>query len=153
MTSTDSDPEEHKVPDLSVGYTKQEGDAWQRNTFLLPFRGTSAGGGYSTVGDLLRFANALRSNRLLGEYYTKLLTTGKVDMPFGGQYAYGFEDRTINGSRCGGHNGGSPGMNGELDICQGSGYVVAVLANMDPEAASHIAEFIANRLPAPNPRS
>ena len=150
MTSTGSEPEKQRVPDLSVGYTKQEGDLWQRNTFLLPYRGTSAGGGYSTVGDLLRFANALRANTLLDKYDTKLLTTGKVDMPFGGQYAYGFEDRTINGSHCVGHNGGSPGMNGELDICQESNYIVAVLANMDPEAASHIAEFIVNRLPAPS---
>lgn len=150
MTSTGSEPEDRRVPDLSVGYTKQEGDLWKRNTFLLPYRGTSAGGGYSTVGDLLRFANALRTNRLLGENYTKLLTTGKVDMPFGGRYAYGFEDRTINGSHCVGHNGGSPGMNGQLDICQESNYVVAVLANMDPEAADHIAEFIVNRLPTPS---
>jgi len=43
-------------------------------------------------------------------------------------------------------------MNGELDICQDSEYVVAVLANMDVEAAGHIAEFIVNRLPATNPK-
>lgn len=54
MTSTGSEPENQVVPDLSVGYTKQEADIWQRNTFLLPYRGTSAGGGYTTVGDLLR---------------------------------------------------------------------------------------------------
>jgi CubicO group peptidase (beta-lactamase class C family) len=150
MTSTDSEAEGQTVPDLSVGYTKQNGDVWQRNTFFLPYRGTSAGGGYSTVGDLLRFANALGSNKLLDGFHTKLLTTGRVDMPFGGRYAYGFEDRTMNGSRCFGHNGGSPGMNGQLEICQDSTYVVAVLANMDPEAADHIAEFIVNRLPAPN---
>jgi D-alanyl-D-alanine carboxypeptidase len=150
MTSTGSEPEGQVVPDLSVGYTKQGGDNWQRNTFLLPYRGTSAGGGYSTLGDLLRFADALRSNKLLDAYYTKLLTAGKIDMPFGGRYAYGFEDRTMNGSHCLGHGGGSPGMNGELDICQDSTYTVAVLANMDPEAAGHIAEFIVNRLPAPN---
>jgi len=151
MSLTDSEPEDQRVPGLSVGYTKQEGDLWQRNTFLLPYRGTSAGGGYSTVGDLLRFANALHANRLLDKHYTKLLMTGRIDMPFGGRYAFGFQDRTINGSHCVGHNGGSPGMNGELDICQDSEYVIAVLANMDPEAASHIAEFIANRLPTPKP--
>jgi D-alanyl-D-alanine carboxypeptidase len=71
-------------------------------------------------------------------------------MPVGGRYAYGFEDRTMNGSHCLGHRGGSPGMNGELDVCQDSTYTVAVLANMDPEAASHVAEFIVNRLPTPN---
>ena len=38
-------------------------------------------------------------------------------------------------------------MNGNLDICPGDGYVVAVLANMDPPAAKRIADFISNRLP------
>jgi hypothetical protein len=101
------------------------------------------------VGDLLQFANALRENRLLDAPYTKLLTAGRIDMPLGGRYAYGFEDRTINGSKCFGHGGGSLGMNGELEVCQNATYVVAVLANMDPEAAGHIADFIVNRLPLP----
>ena len=91
MTATGSEPEDQRVPNLSVGYTKQAGDLWQRNTFFLPYRGTSAGGGYSTVGDLLSFANSLSANRLLDGYYTKLLTTGKVDMPFVGRYAYGLK--------------------------------------------------------------
>ena len=92
---------------------------------------------YDYVRDhVCRLADVLRTNTLLGEYYTKLLTTGKVDMPFGGRYAYGFEDRTLNGSHSVGHNGGSPGMNGELNICQDSEYVVAVLANMDPLPAT-----------------
>jgi CubicO group peptidase (beta-lactamase class C family) len=150
MGSTGSEPEDEPVPERSIGYTKQDGSTWQRNTFFLPYRGTAAGGGYTTVGDLLRFANALRENKLLDEHYMKLLTTGRVDLPFGGRYAYGFEDRTINGSNCFGHPGGSPGMNGELEICEDSTYVVAVLANMDPEAAGHIAEFVVNRLPAQN---
>jgi D-alanyl-D-alanine carboxypeptidase len=47
-----------------------------------------------------------------------------------------------------GHNGGAPGMNGDLEIYPDSGYVVTVLANMDPPAAGRIADFIANRLPA-----
>ena len=38
-------------------------------------------------------------------------------------------------------------MNGELKICPGPGYVIAVLANMDPPAASRVADFITNRLP------
>ena len=46
-----------------------------------------------------------------------------------------------------GHGGGAPGMNGELKICPGPGYVVAVLANLDPPAATRVANFITNRLP------
>jgi hypothetical protein len=38
-------------------------------------------------------------------------------------------------------------MNGDLKICPGPDYVVAVLANMDPPAANRESDFITNRLP------
>jgi CubicO group peptidase (beta-lactamase class C family) len=146
MTSTGSEPENQPVTDRSVGYTAMGGGSVHPNTDTLPWRGTSAGGGYTTVGDLLRFANALQQNKLLDAHYTELLTAGKVPGPTG-SYAYGFEDRTINGTRCFGHGGGAPGMNGDLKICPGPGYVVAVLSNMDPPAATRISDFITDRLP------
>jgi D-alanyl-D-alanine carboxypeptidase len=146
MTATGSEPENQPVADRSIGYTAMGGGGEHPNTDTLPWRGTSAGGGYSTVEDLLRFANALQQNKLLNAQYTELLTTGKVPGP-NGSYAYGFEDHTINGTRCFGHGGGAPGMNGNLKICPGPGYVIAVLSNMDPPAASRISDFIANRLP------
>jgi hypothetical protein len=40
-------------------------------------------------------------------------------------------------------------MNGELLIEPQSGTVVAVLANMDPPAASRVENFIVNRVAAP----
>jgi len=147
MTGTASEPEDQLVADRSVGYMRGDGNSLQPNTETLPYRGTSAGGGYSTVEDLLKFATALQTNKLLDAHYTELLTTGKVDSPLGGKYAYGFIDGMVNGSRCFGHGGGAPGMNGELKICPGPGYVVAVLANLDPAAATRVADFITNRLP------
>jgi CubicO group peptidase (beta-lactamase class C family) len=146
MTSTGSEPENQPVADRSVGYTAMGGSGVHPNTDTLPWRGSSAGGGYSTVEDLLRFANALQQIKLLNAQYTELLTTGKVPGPIG-SYAYGFEDHTINGTRCFGHGGGAPGMNGDLRICPGPGYVVAVLSNMDPPTANRISDFVTNRLP------
>ena len=146
MTNTASEPEDQVVTDRSVGYMRSDGTRWQRNTDTLPYRGTSAGGGYSTVEDLLKFATALQTNQLLKPQYTEMLTTGKVETP-GGKYAYGFQEATVNGTRCFGHGGGAPGMNGELKICPAPGYVVAVLANLDPPAATRVADFITNRLP------
>ena len=146
MTSTGSEPENQPVADRSIGYTAMGGGGVHPNTDTLPWRGTSAGGGYSTVEDLLRFANALQKNNLLNAHYTELLTTGKVPGPIG-SYAYGFEDRTIHSTRCFGHGGGAPGMNGDLKICPGPGYVVAVLSNVDPPAANRISDFATNRLP------
>src|SRR2546425_946286 len=147
MTSTGSLSEDEVVSERSIGYTKFGGKTWRPNTDTLPYRGTSAGGGYSTVEDLLRFANALENHTLLDAHYSELLTSGKVDTPNGAKYAYGFMDRNVHGVRSFGHGGGAPGMNGDLEIYPESGYVIAVLANMDPPAAQRIADFIANRLP------
>lgn len=117
---------------------------------MLPYRGTSAGGGYSTVGDFLKFAVALESHKLLDAHHTDLLTSGKVVTPRPGiKYAFGFEDETTpNGARFYGHGGGSPGMNGRLAIFRRSGYVVIAHANLDPPAADAISQFIDQRLPA-----
>src|SRR5438477_12779935 len=147
MTASGSEPEDQTVGDRSVGYTRMGGGAEPPNAETLPYRGTSAGGGYSTVEDLLKFANALEAHQLMDARYAEMLTTGKVDTPGGGRYAFGFDDHTANGIRCFGHGGGAPGMNGELEICPTAGYVVAVLANLDPPAAGRISQFITNRLP------
>ena len=64
-------------------------------------------------------ATALKANQLLKPQYIETLTTGKVETPNGGKYAYGFQEATVNGTRCFGHGGGAPGMNGELKICLG----------------------------------
>jgi len=118
------------------------------NTETLPYRGTSAGGGYSTAGDLARFAEALLSHQLLRPDCTRLLITGKAEHAHGARYAYGFEDRRDSGGNGWvGHNGGAPGMNGSLLIYPHSGYITVVLANLDPPAAGRIADWLGARLP------
>ena len=148
MLSTGSDPEDQPIADRAIGYMKAPGSGtWQPNTNTLPYRGMAAGGGYTTVGDLLRFATALTGHKLLNPEYTSLLLTGKVQAG-NGRYAYGFNDQLIGGMRAVGHSGGAPGMNGDLVILPESGYVVAALANVDPPAAQRLSGFIANRVPA-----
>jgi D-alanyl-D-alanine carboxypeptidase len=145
MTSTGSEPEETQVPQRAVGYTKRgSGQTWAPNVNTLPYRGMAAGGGYSTTADLLRFATALTSNRLLKAEHTASLLAAPVATSVG-SYGLGFMERDFNGLRAFGHGGGAPGMNGELLILP-SGYVVVVLANMDPPAATEVARFIAARL-------
>jgi CubicO group peptidase (beta-lactamase class C family) len=146
MTRSGSEPESEAVAGRAKGYTRAPGSTgWTPNTDTLPYRGMAAGGGYSTVGDLLKFATALMGNKLLDAKHTELLITGKVAAG-PGMYAYGFEDARKNGGAVG-HNGGAPGMNGELRIYPQSGYVVAVLANLDPPAASQVYQFVDARLP------
>ena len=147
MTATGSQPESEAVPARSVGYMDADGTL-RPNTETLPYRGMSAGGGFSTVEDLLRFANALQQNKLLDAQHLRLLTVPELPIPgTDRRVALGFGSRIANGTRCYGHNGGAPGMNGDLEICANGRYVVAVLANRDPNAAQQISEFITNRLP------
>jgi CubicO group peptidase (beta-lactamase class C family) len=149
MTSTGSLPEDRVVPGRSIGYMRSPGTTgWMPNNDTLPYRGTSAGGGYSTVEDLARFADALLSHTLLDADSTELLITGKEESGPGARYGYGFEDsRDEEGNGSVGHGGGAPGMNGDLRIFPKSGYVVAVLANLDPPAAQRISDYLGSRLP------
>jgi CubicO group peptidase (beta-lactamase class C family) len=151
MTSSGSTPKDRFPPEMAVGYTRQGGPdgSLQSNYETLPWRGSSAGGGESTVGDLLRFATALRGYKLLNRDLTDLVTTGKVNPDPEdpeSRYAYGFEDRRDGGRRTIGHGGGAPGMNGMLQIYWDEGYTVVVLANLDPPAAQQVAEYIRTRL-------
>jgi D-alanyl-D-alanine carboxypeptidase len=143
MTATGSLPESMEVPGRAVGYMRTApGGAWVPNTDTLPWRGTAAGGGYSTVGDLLRFAEALGSGRLIST-----ATLAEATRPQQEQYGYGFEVQGQGPLRSWGHGGGAPGMNGELRVFPQLGYVVVALSNLDPPAASELVDFLALRMP------
>jgi D-alanyl-D-alanine carboxypeptidase len=143
MRSTGSLPESVEVPDRAVGYLRSSpASDWVPNTDTLPWRGTAAGGGYSTVGDLLRFAQALKSGTLISE-----ATLAEATRPHQQQYGYGFGVQGQGRLGSYGHGGGAPGMNGELRIFPELGYVVVSLSNLDPPAASELVEFFTLRMP------
>jgi D-alanyl-D-alanine carboxypeptidase len=143
MRSTGSLPEAVEVPGRAVGYLRSSpGSDWVPNTDTLPWRGTAAGGGYSTAGDLLRFAQALDSGRLISE-----ATLAEATRPHQQQYGYGFDMQGQGRLDSYGHGGGAPGMNGELRVFPQLGYVVVSLSNLDPPAASELVEFFTLRMP------
>ena len=139
------------VPNLATGYTKRNllGEPqknWLENYFVTPSKGGPAGGGYSTVEDLLRFDIALRSYQLLDQEHFAILTTGKVDRTPDKKYAYLFEEQYINGHRVIGHGGGAAGINSQLRMYMDLGYTVVIMSNYDPPAAGIVVNELAELL-------
>lgn len=159
MINSDAYAMDRETPNLAMGYTRNPGETeWRNNLYEHVIRGGPAGGGFSTVEDLLRFAQALTEHQLLSSEATTLLTTGKVKLPGrdNAEYGYGFLVETVNGHRRFGHNGGFTGINSELHIYPDLGYVVVVMSNYDPPAASRVAKRIGQLLtgsPIPQPIS
>ncbi|HKY60162.1 MAG TPA: serine hydrolase domain-containing protein [Gemmatimonadota bacterium] len=129
MTDTDAYSMDEVVPNLAVGYDPQFGPGglrWRNNLFLHTIRGGPAGGGFSTAPDLLRFARALRENRLLSPEWTARVTTPKPELGSPG-YGYGFqvwEDGSI------GHGGGFPGISSVLKFDPQTDHALIVLSNV-----------------------
>jgi CubicO group peptidase (beta-lactamase class C family) len=135
------------VPNLATGYSKRNlrgetlKDRIENNSFT-PTKGGPAGGGYSTVEDLLRFDIALRSHKLLDEKHFAIMTAGKTDRDSNRKYAYLFEEQFRNGHRIIGHGGGAPGINSQLYMFMDLDYTVAVMSNYDPPTATAVANKI-----------
>lgn len=87
-------------------------------------RGTPAGGAYSTIGDMLRYSEALRNYQILSRESVELLLSGQ----------HGWPANTVHGLRYMGHGGGTFGGNTYFEMYPDIGYVVVVLCNMDGSA-------------------
>jgi CubicO group peptidase (beta-lactamase class C family) len=116
----------------AIGYL---GDGKDNMPFLAK-RGAPAGGGYASANDLLRFATALRTGRIVKPATLALMTAKHADMG-GAGYGYGFG--VIPGPNGAegffGHNGGAPGVNADMAMFP-SGWTVIVLSNVDRGAGS-----------------
>jgi CubicO group peptidase (beta-lactamase class C family) len=122
MLDTDAFLRDGTTPNLARGYTREAGAAAGPrvlNFATLPGRGSSAGGGYSTAADMLKFAQAVKDK--------------KVYLP-----------DAANGL---GIAGGAPGINSVVEWDPRSGYCVIVLTNFDPPAAVDVSRRIVSWLP------
>ena len=117
MTRTGSFFVDSLPSNTATGYTRGDENAppstpQRPNTQDLPGRGSSAGGGYSTAQDLLKFLQALREHRI------------------------------PNGLPAGlGIAGGSGGINAVVEGDLPGGYDLIVLTNLDPPAAERVARM------------
>jgi CubicO group peptidase (beta-lactamase class C family) len=121
MLNTDSFARDADVPNLARGYALEGGSGSARvlNHGTLPGRGSSAGGGYSTAEDMLKYVLALKEK--------------KIFLPDIGSGL--------------GIAGGAPGINSAVEWDRRSGYIVIVLTNFDPPTAGRAARLIVGWLP------
>ncbi len=132
MESTDSYEADIVVPERGEGYTRENDSEPRRsNLYQRPARGNSAGGGYSTAGDLLKFTRAFEA----GKFFTDPLTWDKVR---GRQILENPKEGKLRPRPGMGIAGGAPGINAGVETGIGKGYSVIVLANYDPPAAESI---------------
>jgi CubicO group peptidase (beta-lactamase class C family) len=143
MTHSAHDTIHGKVPNLAVAYSFEGGDT-QRRGNIVSDTGGPAGGGASTAGDLLHFAQALLSHRLVNAKSLETMTTPKAKVIYekDEDYGYGFMLRNENGHPVFGHGGGFPGVCTQMDVYPKDGYVVVVLSNYDPVMGYTIANKV-----------
>jgi CubicO group peptidase (beta-lactamase class C family) len=126
MTRTDCYEMDQPVENLAIGYQRDPTSAqgWRNNLYMHVIKGGPAGGGFSTVGDLHRFAVALLEGKLVSVETLDMLWTDAK----GAGYGFGFSVKD-EPQKIVGHSGGFPGISSNLDVFVESGYVVAVLSN------------------------
>ena len=114
MTNTDSFETDKAPANTANGYTRRNPKSeLLNNVNSRPFRGSAAGGGYSTADDLLKFSFALKSGKL----------------------SVSDDDGNPRKEAGLGIAGGSDGINALLMINGQTGYTIIVLSNYDPPTA------------------
>lgn len=121
MSDTDSFFKDKFPANTAVGFTTfhQKTPGLGTNLHILPGRGSAAGGGYSTVGDMVKFAEALRAKKL-----EIIDDDGTFPVEFN---ALGIA-------------GGSEGVNAMFVTNAWQGFTVIVLSNLDEPSAERPGE-------------
>jgi CubicO group peptidase (beta-lactamase class C family) len=127
MTATGYFAADEPVADLAMGYTRGEDgrEPLHENVFTRPARGSAAGGGYSTIDDMLRFDQALLSNRLCPAGWTTWVIGG----PPPGRNVGAATGRASEPVHMG-FAGGAPGISAEYE--HDGPFTLIVLGNLDP---------------------
>lgn len=134
MKNSDCYDLDRVVPNLAIGYsrvTTADGTFWENNLFKHVIRGGPAGGGFSTVGDLLKFSQAMRGSQLVNKDATARMWTATPQSGPGMGYGFGFGVFATPAGRVVGHSGGFPGINSVLQMYLDSGFTLAAMSNYD----------------------
>ncbi|MFW9817554.1 MAG: serine hydrolase domain-containing protein [Candidatus Thorarchaeota archaeon] len=135
MNDSDHYERDLPIPNRATGYTRYQPDGEvhptdrRANIYLVGTRGSPAGGGYSTVRDLMRFDQAVENNVLLDPLHSKM-----VLRPLGSD--------TSSAPRVQVMAGGAQGLSAFYLKFFRMGYSVFLLSNYDPEDVELLIEPI-----------
>lgn len=141
MHNTGAFETDKPVDNRAIGYTRDGASTPEElrtrhdNVKLHVVKGSPAGGSFSTVEDLEKFASAVLGHRLLNAEYTQLALAAQAKSGRGtDNYGYGFQTEKANGHAIAGHRGGFQGISASFFMYPDDGYVVVVLSNYDAVA-------------------
>jgi hypothetical protein len=146
--SMGSEKSDKTLSNLAMGYDKvqEEGKAfWRKTGFFGKNDGTPSGGGYSTVDDLLKFSEALRTDLLISSESKELLMSAKPGLS-SKHYGYGFWIENSRFGRVVGHAGVAPGVSANFRMFVDRGYTMIILSNYS-EASLPVSGKIRSLLP------
>lgn len=122
----------------------------RENSFMGASKGSAAGGGVTTAGDLASFVKAMQNGKLVSQEMVANLLEPKVkgQRP-DEQYGFGFIIRDEGKSNYVGHSGGFPGVDAQLDFRRKDGTVFVVLCNYEAvgEPVARYAESVLKQQP------
>ncbi|UCE10892.1 MAG: beta-lactamase family protein [Candidatus Thorarchaeota archaeon] len=143
MHSTDHFELDSLEPDLATGYTIHKDDGCcpesreqelRNNIFTIGSKGSPAGGGFSTVHDMLRFDIAAAENKLLAPEYSAM-----IFRPIDGEPDSKLPRLILQA-------GGAAGVSAFYAKYPYDGYIAVILSNYDPENTESVEKRIRDEI-------
>jgi D-alanyl-D-alanine carboxypeptidase len=146
MTQTRVNDLQAVIPNRAQGYS-WNGKELRNGEYVSPTQPFSAGMLVSSVGDLVKWDLALRSEAVLEKStLDQMWTLTKLSKGGEAEYGFGWGIRKVNGHRMVAHGGGIPGFSTMISRFVDDDLTVIVLTNADDGNAEAIARGIAARL-------
>jgi CubicO group peptidase (beta-lactamase class C family) len=141
MNNTDGFDKDFPAQNTATGYTKviDNGEVkWNNNQYTRIMRGSPSGGIYSTAEDLMKFASAIRNNKLFSPEYQEILIKPRPELSVS-FHSYLFFNSTDQNNRQISHSGDGQGTNCYFKMFLDSGYTYIILSNMSRPSANILA--------------
>jgi D-alanyl-D-alanine carboxypeptidase len=146
MTQTRVNDLQALIANRAPGYT-WGGRTLKNGEYVSPTQPFAAGMLVSSVGDLMKWDAALRTETLLKKSsLEQMWTPARLSKGAEAGYGFGWGLKKVNGHRLISHGGGIPGFSTNVSRYVDDNFSVIVLTNLDSGNADALAQGIAGRL-------